>query len=184
MAIFFTADTHFGYNKVAKLRGFDNTSDMNEILIANWNSVVTDKDEIYVLGDFSNMNLSDTSDIVERLNGKKYYIRGNHDEWIDEYEKKYGHHTLRSVNIHEYMKVSHDDITAILFHFPIRTWMGKGKKNIHLHGHTHFDQYGELSYNVGIDINNFHPIKFHDILEKINYHAIYKEYINNKNKAE
>ena len=51
--IYLISDTHFNHNKdfVYKARGFNSIEEMNEKIIENWNSVVTDEDTIYVLGD-------------------------------------------------------------------------------------------------------------------------------------
>lgn len=59
--IYFISDTHFEYENVIKYckRPFNNTEEINETLISNWNSVVSD-DIIYHLGDFC---LSDKTSI-------------------------------------------------------------------------------------------------------------------------
>ncbi|MEG0579990.1 MAG: hypothetical protein RR490_08750, partial [Niameybacter sp.] len=64
MAIYFTADTHFGregffkeeYTNRHKL--WKNASEMNETLIKNWNEVVDRNDSVFILGDFSNIDNS------------------------------------------------------------------------------------------------------------------------------
>ena len=58
---------------------------MNENLIRNWNSCVNISDEIYILGDFMfKGKSSEVNNIIKRLNGKKYLIKGNHDKFIDD----------------------------------------------------------------------------------------------------
>lgn len=53
---------------------------MNESFIKNWNSVVKVDDEVYYLGDFAfPCNLDMMKQLMQKLNGKKYLIRGNHD---------------------------------------------------------------------------------------------------------
>ena len=54
MSIFLTSDTHFNNDNIIKYcnRPFFNHKDMNEALIANWNSVVKPEDTVYHLGDF------------------------------------------------------------------------------------------------------------------------------------
>ena len=51
--IYFTSDLHLGYQKVIKNRNrsFDSVEEMNETLIANYNSRITPKDTVYLLGD-------------------------------------------------------------------------------------------------------------------------------------
>jgi calcineurin-like phosphoesterase family protein len=85
--IFFTADTHFNHSNIIHLCGrpFSNIEQMNETLIRNWNSCINNNDEIYILGDFlfkgSGIEAENT---INRLNGKKYLIKGNHDKFIED----------------------------------------------------------------------------------------------------
>ena len=58
---------------------------MNEKLIENWNSRVKANDEIYILGDFLYRGSGiEANNILAKLNGRKYLIKGNHDKFIDE----------------------------------------------------------------------------------------------------
>ena len=54
MSIFFIADTHFTEENIIKYenRPFPSVQDMNERLIENWNTRVSEEDIVYVLGDF------------------------------------------------------------------------------------------------------------------------------------
>lgn len=54
MHIFLIADTHFDDDNIRRYenRPFESITEMNKKLIENWNSVVTQNDEVYVLGDF------------------------------------------------------------------------------------------------------------------------------------
>ena len=49
--IYFTADTHFFHSNIINLcdRPFKNVDEMNKVLIRNWNSYITELDEIYIL---------------------------------------------------------------------------------------------------------------------------------------
>ena len=78
--IFYIADTHFGHDNIRKLsnRPFSTVEEMDNALINNWNSVVTDDDDVYILGDFSYKS-EDPIDYLKKLNGKKHLIVGNHD---------------------------------------------------------------------------------------------------------
>ena len=78
--VYFISDTHFNHKNIIKYcnRPFDSIEQMNETLINNWNDIVSDKDIIYHLGDFALGSKELILDIVNRLNGSKYLIRGNH----------------------------------------------------------------------------------------------------------
>ena len=47
--IFVTSDLHFGHDRgfLYEPRGFDNIEDHDEAVIANWNSVVNEDDDVY-----------------------------------------------------------------------------------------------------------------------------------------
>jgi len=53
MALFFTADTHFGDHRTLNIhrRPFASVAEMDEALVAGWNAVVGPADEIWHLGD-------------------------------------------------------------------------------------------------------------------------------------
>ena len=57
-------------------------------MIENWNKTVTENDEIYVLGDFGADGFE--RDILSRLNGVKYLIKGNHDTNTNEFYREVG----------------------------------------------------------------------------------------------
>ena len=89
---FFIADTHFGGENIRRYenRPFACAAEMDIKLIENWNSVVTPEDTVYVLGDFSDYNdAKKEAEILQRLNGTKILVMGNHDrhrttrEWRD-----------------------------------------------------------------------------------------------------
>lgn len=76
--IFYTSDWHLGHLKLAQFRGFDTVEEHDELVIANHNEVVRNDDDIvFVLGDItlSSGNLPK----VDRMNGRKILIAGNHD---------------------------------------------------------------------------------------------------------
>ena len=52
---------------------------MNEYIINKWNSIVTENDVVYHLGDVGFVSTEELKQLVERLNGTKILIRGNHD---------------------------------------------------------------------------------------------------------
>lgn len=80
--MFFTADLHFGHARIIELcsRPFASTDEMDEALIANWNAVVTDPDDlVWVLGDYTLGNRQRALGYLEQLNGRKNLVIGNHD---------------------------------------------------------------------------------------------------------
>ena len=81
MKTFIIGDTHFNHKNIIQLcnRPFPNINAMNEALIKNWNRVVGKGDIVYTLGDFALCNKEKIAYFLERLNGSKYLVKGNHD---------------------------------------------------------------------------------------------------------
>lgn len=70
---------HLGHKWAAEIRGFDNIDDYHKHFIKQWNSVVHKKDLTYILGDVT-METSEHYHILDKLNGRKKVILGNHDK--------------------------------------------------------------------------------------------------------
>lgn len=83
---YYIADLHFCHenlNTRMDCRGFESGEAMNEYMIAQWNSRVRKRDEVVILGDFCISKKGEVANaILERLNGKKYLIIGNHDHLL------------------------------------------------------------------------------------------------------
>lgn len=174
--IYFTSDTHFNHANIIKLCGrpFSNVDKMNAVLIQNWNSCVKYDDEIYFLGDFMFKGGGEAANnLIQQLNGIKYFIKGNHDKFIDDGTfKKNNFVWIKDYHILNYQKQK-----MVLFHYPIFEWDGYFRDAIHLYGHVHnsgnnpeqqkrFNLLGKRAINVGVDVNNYFPVSIEEILEK------------------
>ncbi len=158
MKIFYISDTHFGHENIIKYcnRPFQNVEEMNERIINNWNSVVGKDDIIYHLGDFAFKN-SKITDLVKRLNGTIYLIKGNHDSKNVEYYNKFGFIVLPTRTLIE-------DKKLILSHKPIPdTDIPKGYINVHGHIHNNPLEGEEFSNKlhkcVSVELINYTPIE-------------------------
>jgi calcineurin-like phosphoesterase family protein len=74
----FIADLHFGHQNMAKRRGFDSVEAHDEHIIQEWNKVVDKRDVTYILGDVT-MEKKEPYKLLDRLNGIKHVVLGNHD---------------------------------------------------------------------------------------------------------
>ena len=170
---FYIADMHFGHKNILTYdnRPFSTTQEMDRALITNWNDVVTDNDTVYVLGDIFWI-AEDAENIIKRLKGKKVLIIGNHDK-IGVYVK-----ANRFVEITQYKELEMDNTGVILTHFPLAEWDGFYYGTYHLYGHTHStfnlaeftlqrERPNGNCWDVGVDNNNFEPVSFEEIKEKI-----------------
>jgi len=175
--IYFTADTHFSHANIINLcaRPFANVEQMNNKLILNWNSCVKNDDEIYVLGDFMfKGNGIDANNLLQRLNGMKYLIKGNHDKYLEDT-------TFDNDNfvwIKDYHVLNNQKMKFVLFHYPIFEWDGYFGNAIHLYSHVHncsknpaqqkrLDLLGKMAVNVGVDMNGFSPVSIEEIVRKV-----------------
>jgi calcineurin-like phosphoesterase family protein len=78
--IWLTSDTHFGHKNVIGFcdRPFADLDEMHETLIKNFNKVVKPTDTIIFVGDITFLNTSKTKSIIDRINGTKIAVCGNH----------------------------------------------------------------------------------------------------------
>jgi calcineurin-like phosphoesterase family protein len=119
---------------------------MDEALVANWNRVVSRRDEVWHLGDVG--WLTDDS-ILWRLNGKLHLVVGNHDNDIITTSKRWS-------SVQDYKRLG----SLVMFHYPIWEWDGFFGKTIHLYGHVHNNSSLERprAINVSVDCHGFTPI--------------------------
>lgn len=167
----------------------------DEWLIDLWNKTVKKQDNIYILGDFCLGNRERTEQILKRLNGKKYLIRGNHDksckglenyfEWVGDIKE------VKFTN-NQYDFIDPNETFALeMCHFPMLSWNRRPHGTCHIHGHCHNSisdfntNSAELRVDVGFDSNlgnyNFIELEelysyFKDIIKKENC-ATFQEYI-------
>ena len=83
--IYFTSDTHFfGSMHTKRKLLFNEYADMHKTIFDNWNSVVNNNDDIYIIGDFSNeKGYIKTTELLKNLNGNKYLIKGSNDKFLE-----------------------------------------------------------------------------------------------------
>lgn len=67
---FYISDLHLGHNNIIRLdnRPFKNMTEMETTIINNWNSVVSDNDQVYILGDMF-WNNDKAPEILDKLKG-------------------------------------------------------------------------------------------------------------------
>ena len=131
--IFYIADWHYGHANCIHFdnRPFKNVEEMNEALIANWNNVVSTGDVVYILGDMFWCNTTEAIAVLDRLNGVKFLVQGNHDRCHDaQFRSKFA-------KIDEYMEIKDGDRNVVLCHYPIPCFKNHYYGWYHLYGHVH-----------------------------------------------
>ncbi len=85
MSLFAIADTHLSFGTNKPMDVFSGWQNYEERLQKNWNAVVGESDTVVIAGDISwGMKLEDTLEdfrFIDRLNGRKIVMKGNHDYW-------------------------------------------------------------------------------------------------------
>lgn len=165
----FISDTHFNHagslkwNNGATRPQFSSVEEMNQTMINNWNSVVTDSDEVYHLGDFAyRCSKQEAEKIWWQLNGKKHLIKGNHDHGdIDLWESVSDIKELIVLNSKGCNQL------IVLCHYPIFSWKNMIHESWHLHGHVHGSMQ-ELNkeikrHDCSVEVNNYTPISLEQI---------------------
>ena len=174
--VFLTSDTHFGHANICKftnydgspVRPWDSVEEMDEEMVKRWNETVGPKDKVYHLGDVViNRRALAT---LDRLNGDKVLIKGNHDIFpLKDYVKYFrdirGYHVLDGM---------------ILSHIPV----SKGsiaRFGTNIHGHTHGNRVMKTAgvwpfkkqvidpvyFCVCVEQTDFRPILFEDAIQRI-----------------
>ena len=162
MAVYFVSDTHFDHHMILKYqkRPFRDVDHMNEMLISNWNDRVSHDDTIYHLGDFGFGDRDDLQKILDRLNGTKHLILGNHDQNSRDLVG------WQSVGHYEEIRIEKDFV--VLFHFAQRVWNKSHRGSISLYGHSHGSMPGNnQSVDIGVDCWDYRPVTFDEIKRRL-----------------
>ena len=182
---FVISDTHFGHtNSWEKfklpngdpLRPFTSTEEMDETLVERWNAKVGPHDTVYHLGDVV-INRKSLHH-VNRLNGKKRLVRGNHDIFKDVDYRDVGFESLYGV------RVFVDKF--ILSHIPLHPDCIADRFKVNVHGHLHANEVMRTRTNmvhgymtglvtepdprymcVSVEHTNYEPLSFEEIETRI-----------------
>ncbi|HEX4737574.1 MAG TPA: metallophosphoesterase family protein [Allosphingosinicella sp.] len=131
MTLFFTSDTHFGDHRTLNIhkRPFASVAEMDAALLAAWNEMVGEEDEVWHLGDFAR-RAADVLGLLARLHGRKHLVRGNNDPPGTVEAEGW-------TSVRDYAELEVEGRLLILCHYPFRTWRDQHKGSIDLHGHSH-----------------------------------------------
>lgn len=152
-------DTHIGHANILKFepihRPFKTIEEHDEEIIKRWNATVSPKDTVWHLGDvlFGRGNFHK----LERLNGIKNLILGNHDSYgLDLYLKYFNkvvpYHSINGV---------------LLSHMPVHPCqLDRYRGNIH--GHMHSKKVDDPRYaNLSVEHINLTPVLLDAIINKM-----------------
>ncbi len=159
-------------------------------LINNINRVVHEKDELWILGDFSfRIKKEQAAQLRNAIVCRHIHlVSGNHDEHYQ--------NTGIFESVQDYKELRTCYGKLVLFHNPIWEWNDAYAGAIHLHGHIHsigsynaenlhktfrdrfpaargkqFAEMGLYIYDVGVDANNFTPISLEQLAAQFHLRA-------------
>jgi calcineurin-like phosphoesterase family protein len=177
MNIWFTSDLHLCHQQefLWKPRGFNSVEEMNEALVENWNSVVKNEDEVWLLGDLMLNDDERGIELLKQLNGCINIIRGNHDT-----NNRIGMYKLlpNVCSIENSIWIKRGGYKFYLSHYPsLCANFDDNKplraKTINLCGHAHTKNRYEdwargLIYHVEVDAHDNKPVSLEEIIGDLN----------------
>ena len=186
MAIWYTADTHFGHENIIKFckRPYKSASHMDGALLENMWKVVGAEDELWIVGDFAfgeaAKNTAYLNQIFQQLPGaSKHLIVGNHD-LTPTLELPWD-----SINHLTEVRDGKLQQRNTLCHYPMITWNHARRGALQLFGHVHNNWRGSRnSVNVGVDVWDFTPINFTAIERRARTQAVNKHWDDAETKIE
>jgi len=162
------SDTHFFHENIG--RYCSRPENWQELIIKNWNDLVSPDETILHLGDFALGNKSNFDLLSGMLRGRLFLIQGNHDRISKSYCETRGVTLIKNcLNI----QIS-DQMKLIFSHLPIVPledgW-------INLHGHIHNvppppegSNLGPNHINMSVEVREYRPWRLGDILKSIKDH--------------
>jgi calcineurin-like phosphoesterase family protein len=157
--VWITSDWHYAHANILKYcnRPFKDVEEMNDTLLKNYNSVVSDDDIVFFLGDIA-FGESNVKSVLSRMKGTIHYVVGNHDlKYLDIIK-------TRAETINDLIDVEISGQPITMCHYAMRVWHKSHFDSWMLYGHSHarLPPVGK-QWDVGIDYNGFKPLSFEDI---------------------
>jgi calcineurin-like phosphoesterase family protein len=169
--IFLASDYHFHHSNIlnftksdgSPLRVFDDVNHMNEYMLMRHNMVVSPKSKIYMLGDITMGKNAKALGILNRMNGEKILIKGNHDLG-----------TLSTYSaFFKDIRGSHQLDGMLLTHIPIHP-ESLSRWKVNIHGHLHANrvmlgnQIDPRYYSVCMEqLDDYTPISLEELKKRL-----------------
>ena len=178
---YYISDTHIFCSRVKRnttlpifrYRGFSDVDQMNAYMIRQWNAKISQVDEVFLVGDFSDGTAAQTTQILKQLAGKKYLIIGEYDRFLMD----------PSFNpslfgwIRDYAEIEDESRTVNLFHYPTICYHDSHGGSYLLYGHIHDDIYSQgVIERAEEDVKNFRGTRFYKN-HIINCFCSYSDYV-------
>lgn len=177
---FLSSDHHFGHERISELvgRGYDGrVAEMNEMMVARWNELVSPGDTVLHLGDFALGERRLTVPFAGRLRGRILFMPGNHDaiSLLNGPGYAVRHRPLYEAAFAALLDERGDRLVtaagheAAVSHYPFedpyatvamrRLLPRDDGQGLLVHGHTHQPEAVRgRSFHVGVDSHGFRPV--------------------------
>ena len=133
--------------------GFKNIKEMNDFMLDTWNETVSPKDIVYHVGD-----VGSSPYVLERLNGRKRLVLGNHDDGKDPLLQK----VFQKIMVWRMFP----ELDVVLTHVPLII-PNKAKYNFNIHAHVHQNP-SPTPYHINVSVEqvNYKPMPIELLLER------------------
>lgn len=170
--VFVTSDLHFCHDRmfIWEARGYTDINEMNEVQVRKWNEVVSDEDDVWVLGDLMLGDFEQGLSYLKQLKGKIHVCLGNHDT-----AKREQAYRDLGWDVQLCARMKYKKISFYLSHYPTITHNIDEKELwqvvVNLYGHTHqitnFYHDDPWMYHVGVDSHDGYPVSMDQVLADI-----------------
>ena len=165
--VFLIADLHLGHANIIRYCSrpflFSDSSEMDHVLIKNWNYTVGPKTRIYCLGDLIyGEDAGPAEQYRKRLRGDIVFIQGNHDD------PESGTVPL--------IETEYENLKFLLIHDPADVPPAFDGWVIHGHHHNNdlrhfpFMNFADRRVNVSAEVIGYKPVSLYEIVQRIREH--------------
>jgi calcineurin-like phosphoesterase family protein len=162
--VFVIADLHLGHANIIRYCSrpfvYSDSSEMDHVLIKNWNYTIAAKTRIYYLGDLRyGPDAEQAADYRKRLRGDIVFIRGNHDD--------------PEPGTFTHAETEFEGIRFFLVHDPADAPPSYDGWVIHGHHHNNdlrnypFMNIADRRVNVSAEVIGYKPVNLHEIVQRI-----------------
>lgn len=166
----YIGDMHLGHANAIKFDGrpFSSADEMDKIMIEYYNSVVSDGDDVYIVGDFCYRNNTNPADYLKKLKGKKHLVIGNHDSKLIKNSEAMKYFVDSSL----LYDLVDNGRRVVVSHYPFAEWNGMFRESYHVYGHIHNNRNSTYrimkerprALNSGCMINNYMPCTLDEMI--------------------
>lgn len=164
--IFVTSDVWFN-RPIGEFSSMTN-EEYNNMVIDNWNSIVGNKDVVYVLGGFG---IGDCYDIVLKLNGEIHFLNSVFSRCDSDFinsikegvENSVSKELLKRIVFENNQILAIPNEDCILSYFPLNDWAGKSTNTYCFHGYTSDHNIVENNISCKLELWKNSPVSIKEI---------------------